>query len=93
MLTSRLAKDPETRPFVEAYNTGINDDDHDEFAHLMKDDETFISALGRPQVGSDDGGDENDDDDAPGTVTAEELRQRATKVARGEEVSRPELGA
>ena len=51
----------------------------------MRDDETFISALGRSQTGSDDGGDENNDN-TPGTVSAEELRQRARKAARGEEV-------
>ncbi len=70
---------------MEAYNTGINDDDNDEFAHLMRDDETFISTFGRSQTASDDGGDENNDD-SPGTVFAEELRQQARKVARGEEV-------
>lgn len=89
-LTSGLAKDPETRPFVEAYNAGLNDDDHDEFAHLARDDETFISTLGNHEVDGDDDNDE-DEDDAPGMVSVEELRQRARQVARGEEVRYPTM--
>ena len=71
---------------MEAYNTGINDDDNDDFAHLMRDDDTFLTSLGRANqdVESDDEDDENNN---PGVVSAEELRQRARKVARGEEVS------
>lgn len=71
---------------MEAYNTGINDDDNDDFAHLMRDDDTFLTSLGRASQDFE-SDDEDDENNNPGVVSAEELRQRARKVARGEEVS------
>ena len=51
----------------------------------MRDDDTFLTSLGR--ASQDFESDDEDDENNPGVVSAEELRQRARKVARGEEVS------
>ena len=80
-----VAANPETQPFVQAYQ-GELEDDNEEFAHLDHD-EASLTFVGGNDFGDEGEDDDDDENEPPEVVRTRDLQEELRKVARGEKVS------